>query len=81
MAYLLPHLTNGWQVDQAIVTEEERVVIIRFGRDWDPVCMRMDETLLKSSGAEWRRMAAHADIGMHALSFSLLCQSSSRTLP
>lgn len=50
MSYLLPHLTNGkillitflpvlmrflgWQVDQAILSEEDRVVIIRFGRDY-----------------------------------------------
>lgn len=33
--FLLPHLPTGWHVDQAIVTEEERLVIIRFGRDWD----------------------------------------------
>ena len=34
---------NGWQVDQAILSEEDRVVVIRFGHDWDPSCMRMDE--------------------------------------
>jgi DIM1 family U5 snRNP protein len=45
MSYLLPHLRTGWAVDQAIVTEEQRVVVIRFGRDEDPVCMQMDETL------------------------------------
>ncbi|KAG2182066.1 hypothetical protein INT43_006993 [Umbelopsis isabellina] len=45
MFYFLPHLSNGWQVDQAILTEEERVVILRFGHDWDPTCMKMDETL------------------------------------
>lgn len=49
MSYLLPHLENGWEVDQAILTEEERVVVIRFGTDIDPQCMRMDETLLKIS--------------------------------
>ncbi|KII73784.1 Thioredoxin-like protein 4A [Thelohanellus kitauei] len=49
MSYLLPHLHNGWQVDQAIVTEEEKVVLIRFGHDWDPTCMKMDETLYKVS--------------------------------
>lgn len=43
MSYLLPHLHNGWQVDQAILSEEDRVVVIRFGHDWDPSCMRMDE--------------------------------------
>ncbi|KAF2074327.1 hypothetical protein CYY_004348 [Polysphondylium violaceum] len=45
MSYLLTHLPNGWAVDQAIVTEEDRVVIIRFGHDYDPDCMRQDETL------------------------------------
>ncbi|KAI9189114.1 U4/U6-U5 snRNP complex subunit dib1 [Blastocladiella emersonii ATCC 22665] len=45
MSYLLPHLTNGWQVDQAILSEEDRVVVIRFGHDADEDCMVMDETL------------------------------------
>ena len=44
---MLQHLLNGWQVDQAILSEEDRVVIIRFGHDWDPTCMVMDETLYK----------------------------------
>ena len=47
MAYLMPHLTNGWEVDQAIVSEEDRVVIIRFGRDTDQTCMVQDEVLAK----------------------------------
>lgn len=47
MSYLLPHLNSGWAVDQAIVTEENRVVVIRFGHDWDPQCMEMDELLAK----------------------------------
>ena len=37
MSYLLPHLDSGWAVDQAILTEEAKVVVIRFGRDADPV--------------------------------------------
>jgi U5 snRNP protein, DIM1 family len=49
MSYLLPHLKSGWEVDQAILNEEERVVIIRFGHDWDPQCMQMDELLYKSA--------------------------------
>ena len=49
MSYLLPHLTNGWQVDMAIKTEEDRVVAIRFGRPLDPVCMLMDEVLAACS--------------------------------
>lgn len=45
MAYLLPHLSSGWEVDQAIVNGDDRVVVIRFGRDQDPVCMVQDEVL------------------------------------
>lgn len=45
MAYLLPHLHSGWEVDQAIVHEEDRVVVIRFGRDQDRTCMLQDQIL------------------------------------
>lgn len=45
MAYLLPHLETGYAVDQAIVTEEERVVCLRFGHDYDEQCMLIDESL------------------------------------
>lgn len=48
MSYMLPHLHNGWQVDQAILSEEDRVVVLRWGHDWDPSCMRMDEVSLDS---------------------------------
>lgn len=47
MSYMLPHLRTGWAVDQAIMKEENRVVILRFGHDDDPVCMEMDEVLYK----------------------------------
>lgn len=45
MSYFLPHLPSGWHVDEAIKSEEDRVVVIRFGHDWDTQCMKMDETL------------------------------------
>ncbi|KAM7321655.1 hypothetical protein ACRRTK_019747 [Alexandromys fortis] len=45
MLYMLPHLHNGWQVDQAILSEEDCVVVIRFRHDWNPTCMKMDEVL------------------------------------
>ena len=45
MSYFLPHLPSGWHVDEAITSEEDRVVVIRFGHDWDSQCMTMDETL------------------------------------
>ena len=43
-------LPSGWHVDQAIEVEEDRVVCIRFGHDWDPNCMVMDETLYGVQG-------------------------------
>ncbi|ORY46426.1 putative thioredoxin-like protein 4A, partial [Rhizoclosmatium globosum] len=46
-SYFLPHLPSGWHVDQAIRSEEDRVVVIRFGHDWDPTCVQMDEVLYK----------------------------------
>lgn len=49
MSYMLPHLTSGWAVDQAILTEQERVVIIRFGQDNNINCMKIDENLFKIS--------------------------------
>lgn len=42
---MLMHLHNGWAVDQAILSEERRIVIIRFGHDYDTECMKMDECL------------------------------------
>ena len=44
---VLPHLRTGWHVDQAIMNEDERLVVIRFGRDHDSDCMRQDEVLYR----------------------------------
>ncbi len=49
MSYLLPHLESGWAVDQAIQSEEDRVVVVRFGHDHDEQCMVMDEALAKAA--------------------------------
>ena len=51
MSYLLPHLDNGWEVDQAILLEEDRVVCIRFGTDANELCMQMDEMFVKCAEA------------------------------
>ena len=45
MSYMLPHLHSGYAVDQAILAEQNRLVIMRFGHDWDPECMAQDECL------------------------------------
>ncbi|KAH0791130.1 thioredoxin-like protein YLS8 [Histomonas meleagridis] len=45
MSFLLTHLHTGWDVDQAILWEKEKLVVIRFGHDTDSTCMKMDEML------------------------------------
>lgn len=70
MSYMLPHLHNGWQVDQAILSEEDRVIVIRFGHDWDPTCMKMDEVLY-SIAEKVRFVLCVATLGL--LAFVCLC--------
>lgn len=43
-------LADARHLHQAIVVEEDRVVCIRFGHDYDPDCMVMDETLYQVQG-------------------------------
>lgn len=45
MSYMLPHLYDGWEVDQAILQESNKVVIIRFGYESHRSCMQMDNML------------------------------------
>lgn len=46
---VLPHLRTAWHVDQAILSEDERLVVIRFGRDHDPDCMFPDRSSPRSN--------------------------------
>jgi len=41
---------------QAILSEEDRVICVRFGHDWDIDCMKMDECLYKMA----EKARAHA---------------------
>ncbi|KLO08153.1 4A/4B type thioredoxin-like protein [Schizopora paradoxa] len=47
MSYELIRLRSGWHVDQAILAEDDRVVVIFFAHDEDPDCMVMGDTLQK----------------------------------
>ncbi|KAH7398278.1 thioredoxin-like protein-like protein 4A [Pyrenochaeta sp. MPI-SDFR-AT-0127] len=44
---MLQHLPSAWHVDQAILSEETRIVCLRFGSDTDADCIAMDEHLYK----------------------------------
>lgn len=47
MSYFLPRLESGWHVDQAILAEDNRVVVVRFGHDW----VRAALTLVRRVGS------------------------------
>eukprot|EP00927_Polykrikos_kofoidii_P085437 TRINITY_DN9297_c0_g1_i1.p1 TRINITY_DN9297_c0_g1~~TRINITY_DN9297_c0_g1_i1.p1 ORF type:complete len:143 (+),score=19.77 TRINITY_DN9297_c0_g1_i1:264-692(+) len=51
MAHGLAHLHSAWAVEQAVTTEEAKVVLLRFGHDYDPECLITDEALLGASSA------------------------------
>lgn len=57
MSFLLPKLTSKKEVDQAIKSTAEKVLVLRFGRDEDPVCLQLDDILSKTS-ADLSKMAA-----------------------
>mmetsp|Transcript_49404 Transcript_49404/g.92608 ORF Transcript_49404/g.92608 Transcript_49404/m.92608 type:complete len:143 (+) Transcript_49404:41-469(+) len=50
MSVPLPRLSSAYLVEQAVLGEQSKVVCLRFGQDFSPECMRMDEVL--SSAAE-----------------------------
>lgn len=44
----MPKLTNKSEVDEAIKSTEDVVLVLRFGRDDDNVCMQLDHILSKA---------------------------------
>ncbi|KAG0362443.1 thioredoxin-like protein 4A-like protein [Gamsiella multidivaricata] len=50
MSTPLLHLKTARQVDQAIRSEYDRLVIIRFGNNSDPLCTQVDELFGSVSG-------------------------------
>ncbi|XP_070254135.1 thioredoxin-like protein 4B isoform X2 [Myotis yumanensis] len=57
MSFLLPKLTSKKEVDEAIKSTAEKVLVLRFGRDEDPVCLQLDDILSKTS-SDLSKMAA-----------------------
>ncbi|XP_023412401.1 thioredoxin-like protein 4B isoform X2 [Loxodonta africana] len=57
MSFLLPKLISKKEVDQAIKSTAEKVLVLRFGRDEDPVCLQLDDILSKTS-SHLSKMAA-----------------------
>ncbi|XP_037381713.1 thioredoxin-like protein 4B [Talpa occidentalis] len=45
MSFLLPMPTSKKEVDQVIKSPEEKELVLKFGRDGDPVCLQLDNSL------------------------------------
>mmetsp|Transcript_33242 Transcript_33242/g.74084 ORF Transcript_33242/g.74084 Transcript_33242/m.74084 type:complete len:143 (+) Transcript_33242:16-444(+) len=46
MAHRLPHLHTAWEVEEAVASEDKKVVCLRLGHDYDPECVLLDDLLL-----------------------------------
>lgn len=42
MSYVLPRLETKKEVDDAIKSTEDKVLVLRFGREADSACLQMD---------------------------------------
>ncbi|XP_047311562.1 thioredoxin-like protein 4B [Impatiens glandulifera] len=49
MSYLLPMLTKKAEVDSIIRNTIDKVLVLRFGRAEDAICLQLDDILSKSS--------------------------------
>lgn len=43
MSFLLPKLTSKKEIDEVIRNVAEKVLVLRFGKDDDSVCLQLDE--------------------------------------
>ena len=50
MAYVLPRLGTKRDVDSAIKSTVDKVLVLRFGREADAVCMQLDEIVSGPDG-------------------------------
>ena len=50
MAYLLPRLSTKGDVDSAIKSTADKVLVLRFGRETDAVCLQLDEIVSGRDG-------------------------------
>ena len=49
MSYILRRLDTKKEVDQAIKTTIDKVLVLRFGKESDTICMQQDDILAKTS--------------------------------
>ena len=45
MAALLNSLSSKKEVDRVIKSTEDKVLVLRFGKESDPTCLKLDDTV------------------------------------
>lgn len=73
MSLFLPKLTCKKDIDEVIKGVAEKVVVLRFGRDEDSVCLQLDEIV---SGTETDRTCQYSLLNVfgYDIYFSFSCQ-------
>mmetsp|Transcript_12134 Transcript_12134/g.28041 ORF Transcript_12134/g.28041 Transcript_12134/m.28041 type:complete len:150 (-) Transcript_12134:239-688(-) len=66
MACLLTAATTKAEIDSVIKDTKDKVVVLRFGRDTDAVCLQHDDILYKTE-AELRKMAVIRTVDVDAV--------------
>lgn len=67
MSLFLPKLTCKKDIDEVIKGVAEKVVVLRFGRDEDSVCLQLDEIVRRTVNAN-NQTAANLDTNLSFLS-------------
>ncbi|OQS02814.1 hypothetical protein THRCLA_21319 [Thraustotheca clavata] len=73
MSYLLRGLETKLDIDAAITQTKDKVLVLRFGRTQDAVCMQMDDILAKCE-IELGRMASIYTIDTDIDEVEIYCQ-------
>jgi len=82
MSLFLPKLECKKDIDEVIKSVVEKVVVLRFGRDEDSVCLQLDEIVSRIFDAE-HQMAAQSECHDYLtfVNVSRFCPSSCQKLP
>ena len=52
MSFVLQRLATKREVDHAIKTTEDKVLVLRFGRESDAVCMQLDDIVSRNEASD-----------------------------
>ena len=56
----LRKLNSKDEVDAVIIDVEDKVVVLRFGRESDTVCMQLDDIVMQRNGPSWFFLVAES---------------------